>query len=83
MTAIDHRLRVTLVFEYDAHRDSYDTDDPSEMVAIDQKVFEDNPSMLFETRSKPWVTSIAVEHVQNGSCSPEPDGTEPNIGEGS
>ncbi len=65
MTPINRRLRVTLVFEYLAHPDGYDTDDPSEMVAIDQKVFEDNPSMLFEMRSKPALTSVTVQEVPN------------------
>lgn len=63
--ATTHRLRLTLVFEYDATSVTYETTDPSEMVAIDQRNFEDNPWMMVEVFSEDEPTSITVEHVEN------------------
>jgi hypothetical protein len=54
------RLRATVVVEYDAHPDHYDTDDPAEMAEIDQKNWQGDP-MLFWSSFEDEEYGVTVE----------------------
>jgi hypothetical protein len=55
------RLRTTIVLEYDADPKDYGTDDPEQMVRLDQENWDDDPISLFEFFVNAGDVSIKVE----------------------
>ena len=59
------KLRATIVIEYEANPDHYDTDDPKRAAEIDEENFRDDGGTLIEFVSTSPIKSVKVESVED------------------
>lgn len=54
------RLVATAVLEYEARPEDYETDDPGEIVAIDQETADDDLYLFLDNEDTKWDVKITV-----------------------